>query len=96
MSTPKTSSWFSLAGPAGIVSILIGTSQKAEYLLDVSFICLALGGLLRVPLRPWVDFTFSGTKVVLSGEPKLVPDRHERIGELIDEPVVVVRRGRNP
>jgi hypothetical protein len=63
MSAPKIASLFCLAGALGlIVAVLVGTSQRTEYLLDVSFACIALGGLtvlLHVLRNLWSDFTES-------------------------------------
>jgi hypothetical protein len=61
MSTLKIASLFGLAGALGlIVAVLIGPSEPTDYLLDASFICLALGGffvLLHVLINLWTDFT---------------------------------------
>jgi hypothetical protein len=63
MSAPKFASLLGLAGALGvIIAVLIGTSERADYLLDAAFVCLALGGvtmLLHVVINLWTDFNRS-------------------------------------
>jgi hypothetical protein len=64
MSAPKVASLFGLAGVLGvIVAVFLGTSERADLLLDVSFVCLALGGLIiifHVLVSLWTDYAQSG------------------------------------
>ena len=63
MSAPKIAALLAIAGTFGlIVSVMLGTLTGADYLLDVSFVCLVLAGvtmMLHVLLGLWTDFTRS-------------------------------------
>jgi ABC-type nitrate/sulfonate/bicarbonate transport system permease component len=63
MTTPKIASLFGLAGALGVIaSVLMGTSERADYLLDASFVCFVLAGvlvLMHVLINVWNDFTRS-------------------------------------
>jgi hypothetical protein len=63
MSAPKLASLLGLAGVLGlIIAVLLGPSERADDLLDVAFVCLALGGvtmLLHVFINLWMDFARS-------------------------------------
>jgi hypothetical protein len=63
MSAPKIATLFAAAGLFGvIVSVMLGKLSGADYLLDVSFVCLAAAGIimiLHVLIGLWADFTRS-------------------------------------
>ena len=63
MSAPKIASLLGLAGVLGLIlSVLMGTSERSDYLLDASFVSLALGGLTvlaHVLINLWKDFAAS-------------------------------------
>ena len=63
MSAPKIATLFAAAGLFGvIVSVMLGKLSGADYLLDASFVCLALAGIimiLHVLIGLWADFTKS-------------------------------------
>ena len=63
MSAPKIATLLAIAGTFGlIVSVVLGPLTGADYLLDASFVCLALAGvimMLHVMLGFWTDFTRS-------------------------------------
>lgn len=63
MSAPKIAALLAIAGTFGlIISIMLGTLTGADYLLDASFVCLVLAGvlvMLHVVLGLWTDFTRS-------------------------------------
>lgn len=64
MTTPKIASLFGLAGALGlIIAVLMGTSERTDLLLDASFVCLALGGvilIIHVLVNLFADFAESG------------------------------------
>ncbi len=66
MSAPKVASLLGLAGALGLIlAVLMGPSEPTDYLLDASFVCLALGGLimvLHVLINLWADFTGSESR----------------------------------
>ncbi len=66
MSAPKIASLLGLVGALGVIlAVLIGPSERTDYLLDASFVCLALGGLiliLYVLINLWADFTGSDSR----------------------------------
>ncbi|MGZ3294700.1 MAG: hypothetical protein ACXU9D_15690 [Xanthobacteraceae bacterium] len=63
MSAPKIATLLAIAGTFGlIVSVMLGTLNGADYLLDASFVCLVLAGvimMLHVILGLWTDYTRS-------------------------------------
>ena len=63
MSAPKIATLFGAAGLFGVlVSVMLGKLSGADYLLDASFVCLALAGIimiLHVLIGLWADFTRS-------------------------------------
>ena len=63
MSAPKIATLLAIAGTFGlIVSVMLGTLTGADYLLDASFVCLVLAGvimMLHAILGLWTDFTRS-------------------------------------
>jgi hypothetical protein len=63
MSAPKIASLLAIAGTFGlIISVMLGTVTGGDYLLDASFVCLVLAGvimMLHVILGLWTDFTRS-------------------------------------
>jgi uncharacterized membrane protein len=60
MSAPKIATLLAIAGSFGlIVSVMLGQLTGADYLLDASFVCLALAGvimILHVMFGLWTDF----------------------------------------
>jgi len=63
MSAPKIATLLAIAGTFGLIaSIMLGTVTGADYLLDASFVCLVLAGvimMLHAILGLWTDFTRS-------------------------------------
>jgi hypothetical protein len=63
MSAPKIAALLAIAGTFGlIVSVVLGTVAGADFLLDVSFVCLVLAGvimMLHLILGLWTGFTRS-------------------------------------
>jgi hypothetical protein len=63
MSAPKIATLLAIAGMFGVVvSVVLGTLVGADYLLDASFVCLVLAGvviMLHVLIGLWSDFTRS-------------------------------------
>jgi hypothetical protein len=63
MSAPKIATLLAIAGTFGvIISVMLRTLTGADYLLDASFVCLVLAGvimMLHVILGLWSDFTRS-------------------------------------
>ena len=63
MSAPKIAALLAIAGTFGlIVSVVLGTLPGADSLLDVSFVCLVLAGvimMLHLILGLWTGFTRS-------------------------------------
>jgi hypothetical protein len=63
MSAPKIAALLSIAGTFGLIaSVLLGTLAGADYLLDASFVCLVLAGvimMLHMVLGLWTEFTRS-------------------------------------
>ena len=63
MSAPKIAALLAIAGTFGlIVSVVLGTLSGADFLLDASFVCLVLAGvimMLHLILGIWTDFTRS-------------------------------------
>jgi hypothetical protein len=63
MSAPKIASLLTIAGLLGVlVSVILGKLSGADYLLDASFVCLGLAGIiviLHVLIGLWADFTRS-------------------------------------
>jgi len=64
MSAPKVASLFGLVGMLGvIIAVLLGTSERADLLLDASFVCLAVAGLIiiiHVLVSLWTDYARAG------------------------------------
>ena len=63
MSAPKIAALLAIAGTFGlIVSVVLGTLPGADFLLDASFVCLVLAGVIMM-LHPilglWTGFTRS-------------------------------------
>jgi hypothetical protein len=63
VSAPKIATLFGAAGLFGVViSVMLGKLPGADYLLDASFVCLVLAGIimiLHVLIGLWADFTRS-------------------------------------
>jgi hypothetical protein len=63
MSAPKIATLLAIAGMFGVVvSVVLGTLVGADYLLDASFVCLVLAGviiMLHVLIGLRSDFTRS-------------------------------------
>jgi len=63
MSAPKIATLLAIAGMFGVlVSVVLGSLVGADYLLDASFVCLVLAGviiMLHVLIGLWSDFTRS-------------------------------------
>ena len=63
MSAPKIAALLAIAGTFGLIaSVMLGTLTGADYLLDVSFVCLVLAGVImmsHVITGLWTDFTRS-------------------------------------
>jgi hypothetical protein len=63
MSAPKIATLLAIAGMFGVVvSVVLGTLVGADYVLDASFVCLVLAGviiMLHVLIGLWSDFTRS-------------------------------------
>ena len=63
MSAPKIATLLAIAGMFGVVvSVVLGPLVGADYLLDASFVCLVLAGviiMLHVVIGLWSDLTRS-------------------------------------
>jgi high-affinity Fe2+/Pb2+ permease len=63
MSAPKIAALLAIAGTFGlIVSVVLGSLAGADFLLDASFVCLVLAGvimMLHVMFGFWTHFTRS-------------------------------------
>jgi hypothetical protein len=63
MSAPRIATLLGAAGLFGVViSVMLGKLPGADYVLDASFVCLALAGIvmiLHVLIGLWADFTGS-------------------------------------
>jgi hypothetical protein len=63
MSAPKIAALLAVAGLFGLIlSVMLGPLTGTDYLLDVSFVCLVIAGvimMLHVLIALWADFTRS-------------------------------------